>query len=319
MRRLLLRRLLLAVPTLLVAATIAFGLAHLAPGSPATALGGDFGAPGLIEEIARIQGLDRPVPVIYGEWLWRLAQGDLGFSFRAQARVADLIRDRLPVTLTLTLSAILLSMLLGIWIGTMSAARGSGRCTVAGLAAFQALPAYLVAQLLVLVFALWLGWLPIQGIGDPRAPPAGVLATLVERTRYLLLPVLALALSQLGFVALLTRARLREELGRLYVTTARARGATEPAARRRHALPNALLPLLTLFGSRIGSLIGGALVIETVFALPGLGRLAVSAAIARDQPTVIGVVLVAALVIVLANLLVDLLHLWLDPRQREAG
>ena len=114
-------------------------------------------------------------------------------------------------------------------------------------------------------------------------------------------------------------ARLREELGRLYITTARARGATEPVARWRHALPNALLPLLTLFGSRIGALIGGALVIETVFALPGLGRLAVTAAIARDQPTVIGVVLVAALVIVLANLLVDLLQFWLDPRQRGAG
>lgn len=319
MRRLLLRRLLLAVPTLLVAASIAFALAHLAPGSPATALGGDFGAPGLIEEIARIQGLDRPLAVIYGEWLWRLAQGDLGFSFRAQTRVATLIRERLPVTLTLTLSAILLAMLLGIWIGAVSAARGGGRWTVAALASFQALPAYLVAQLLVLVFALWLGWLPIQGIGDPRAAPEGVLATLAERTRYLALPVLALALSQLGFVALLTRARLREELGRLYVTTARARGATEIAARRRHALPNALLPLLTLFGSRVGALIGGALVIETVFALPGLGRLAVTAAIARDQPTVIGVVLVAALAIVLANLLVDLLHLRLDPRQRGAG
>jgi peptide/nickel transport system permease protein len=319
MRRLLLRRLLLAGPTLLVAATIAFALAHLAPGSPAAALGGDFGAPGLIEEIARIQGLDRPVPIIYAEWLWRLAQGDLGFSFRAQARVADLIRDRLAVTLTLTLSAIPLSMLLGIWIGMASAARGGGRWAVAGLAAFQALPAYLVAQLLVLVFALWLGWLPIQGLGDPRVPPQGILATLVERTRHLALPVLALALGQLGFVALLTRARLREELGRLYITTARARGLIEPALRRRHALPNALLPLLTLFGSRVGALIGGALVVETVFALPGLGRLAVTAAIARDQPTVIGVVLVAALVIVLANLVVDLVQLWLDPRQRGAG
>lgn len=319
MRRLLLRRLLLAVPTLLCAATVAFVLAHLAPGSPAAALGGDFGAPGLVEEIARIQGLDRPLPVIYAEWLVRLAQGDLGFSFRAQARVADLIRDRLAVTLTLTVSAILLSMLLGIWFGAVSAARGGGRLTVAALAAFQALPAYLIAQLLVLVFALWLGLLPIQGLADPRAPALGVLATLVERARHLALPVAALALSQFGFVALLTRAQLREELGRLYMTTARARGLTEPAARRRHALPNALLPLLNLFASRVGALIGGALVIETLFALPGLGRLAVTAAIARDQPTVIGVVLVASLIIVVANLLVDLLHLWLDPRQRGAA
>ncbi len=318
MRRLLIRRLLLAAPTLLVAATIAFLLAYLAPGSPAAALGGDFGAPGLVEEIARAQGLDRPLPAIYAEWLLRLAQGDLGYSFRAQARVADLIRERLGVTLVLTLSAALVSMLVGIWIGSAAAARRGGRWTVAALAAFQAIPAYLVAQLLVLVFALWLGLLPIQGLEDPRAPPSGVLDTLAERMRYLALPVAALAVSQISFVALLTRARLREELGRLYVTTARARGLTEPAARRRHALPNALLPLLTLFGSRVGALIGGALVIETVFALPGLGRLAVTAAVARDQPTVIGVVLVAALAIVLANFAVDALHLWLDPRQRDA-
>ncbi|WP_137125068.1 ABC transporter permease [Roseomonas sp. HF4] len=319
MRRLLLRRLLLALPTLLVAATIAFVLAHLAPGSPAAALGGDFGAPGLVEEIARIQGLDRPLAVIYAEWLLRLAHGDLGFSFRAQAPVAELIRDRLGVTLVLGVSAILLAMLFGIVLGTVSATRSGGRVAVAAFAVLQAVPVYLIAQLLVLVFAVWLGLLPIQGLEDPRATPLGLSALLAERARHLALPIVALGLGQLGFVALLTRARLREELCRLYVTTARAHGAREAALRFRHALPNALLPLLALFGSRVGALVGGALVIETVFALPGLGRLAVTAAVARDQPTVIGVVLVAALVIVLANLAVDVLQIWLDPRQREAA
>ncbi len=319
MRRLLLRRLLLAVPTLLVAATIAFVLAHLAPGSPAAALGGDFGAPGLVEEIARIQGLDRPLPVIYVEWLLRLARGDLGFSFRAQAPVAALIRDRLGVTLLLGVSAILLSVLLGVVVGAAMATRSGGRVGLAALAVLQALPVYLIAQLLVLVFAVWLGALPIQGIEDPRAPASGLAALLAERARHFALPVAALGLGQFGFVALLTRARLRQELGQLYVVTARSRGVGEAAVRFRHALPNALLPLLALFGSRIGALVGGALVIETVFALPGLGRLAVTAAVARDQPTVIGVVLVAALLIMLANLAVDLLQLWLDPRQREAS
>jgi len=319
MRRLLLRRLLLALPTLLVAATIAFVLAHLAPGSPAAALGGDFGAPGLVEEIARIQGLDRPLPLIYLDWLLRLAQGDLGFSFRAQARVADLIADRLGVTLVLGLSALLFSVLLGILLGAAMATRTGGRVGLAVLAALQALPVYLVAQLLVLVFAVGLGLLPIQGLENPRAAPEGLAALLAERARHLTLPVAALGLGQFGFVALLTRARLGEELGRLYVTTARARGAGAATVRFRHALPNALLPLLALFGSRIGALVGGALVIETVFALPGLGRLAVTAAVARDQPTVIGVVLVAALLVLLANLAVDLLQLWLDPRQREAS
>ncbi|WP_270933696.1 ABC transporter permease [Falsiroseomonas oryzae] len=319
MRRLLIRRLLLAVPTLLVAATIAFVLAHLAPGSPAVALGGDFGAPGLVEEIARIQGTDRPLAVIYVEWLLRLARGDLGFSFRAQAPVTALIGDRLGVTLVLTLSAALLAMLLGLLLGAATAARKGGRAAVATFALVQALPVYLVAQLLVLVFAVGLGLLPIQGLENPRAPPEGLAGLLADRARHLALPIAALGLGQFGFVALLTRARLREELGRLYVTTARARGAGEATVRLRHALPNALLPLLALFGSRVGALVGGALVVETAFALPGLGRLAVTAAIARDQPTVIGVVLVAALAIVLANLAVDLLQLWLDPRQREAS
>lgn len=318
MRRLLLRRLLLALPTLLVAATIAFVLAHLAPGSPAAALGGDFGAPGLVEEIARIQGIDRPTVIIYAEWLLRLARGDLGFSFRAQAPVAELIGDRLGLTLVLTLSAILLAMLLGVGLGVASATRPGGRLVVAALAMLQSLPVYLIAQLLVLVFAVKLRLLPIQGLEDPRAAPVGFMALLTERARHLALPIAALGLGQLGFVALLTRARLGEELGRLYITAARARGAREAAVRLRHALPNALLPLMALFGSRVGALVGGALVVETVFALPGLGRLAVTAAIARDQPTVIGVVLVAALAIMLANLAMDLLQLRLDPRQREA-
>ena len=316
MWRVLLRRLALAVPTLLAAATIAFVLAHLAPGSPAAALGGDFGAPGLVEEIARVQGLDRPLLAIYGEWLWRLAQGDLGYSFRAQTRVAELIRDRVPVTLALILPAFLLSALIGVELGAVSASRPGGRIAIAALSAFQALPVYLLAQALVLIFAIGLGLLPLQGLGDPRGPPLHVWSAVLEQGRHLVLPVLALTLNQLAFFALLTRARLAEELGRLYVTTARARGLSAPGARRRHALPNALMPLLALFGSRLGALISGALVIETIFALPGLGRLAVTAAIARDQPTVIGVVLVAACAIVFANLVVDLVQIWMDPRLR---
>lgn len=312
MARLLLRRLLLALPTVLAAATLAFLLAHLAPGSPAVALGGEFGAPGLLEELAGIQGFNRPLPVLYMEWLGRLLQGDLGFSFRTQTRVAVLIADRLPVTLALLLPAIILSTAIGI---TLGAAGTRGRNTiVAGLAGLQALPTYLVAQALVLVFAVGFDLLPVQGIDNPRNPPSGFWATLLTWSRHLALPVAALTLNQLCFVALLTRARMGEELSRLYILTARSKGLSESATRRRHALPNALLPLLTLFCSRLGALISGALVIETVFALPGLGRLAVNAAIARDHPTVIGIVLVASVAIVLANMAVDLLHLWLDPR-----
>ena len=317
---LIVRRLAIAIPTLLVAATVAFLLAHLAPGGPAVALGGEHGAPGQIEEIARRYGLDRPLIEIYLDWLGRLLTGDLGRSYRADAPVAALIAERLPVTIALILPAILLSAGAGLLLGLAAApARGRiGRGFVAAMAALHALPGYLVAQLLVLAFARWLDLLPVQGIADARGTGDGIWVQAMDGARHLVLPVLALALHHLTLVALLTRARVAAELDRPYVTTARGKGLAERHVRWRHALPNAMLPLIALMGSRVGSIVVGAAVIETAFALPGLGRLAVTAAIARDHPTVIGIVLVAAAAIVIANLLVDLVQLGLDPRLSEA-
>jgi peptide/nickel transport system permease protein len=297
-----------------LAATLTFLLIHLAPGGPAVALGGEHGAPGHREEIARLYGLDRPLPLIYGDWLLRVLTGDLGVSYRFQTPVAALIAERAPLTLALMLPALLVATLAGVLIGLALARReAGGGIAVAALAALGALPSYVLAQGLVLIFALGLGWFPVQGwVG------AGVGAdSMAEALRRLTLPVMALALMQCAPIALLVRARVGEEIARPYAQTARMKGLSWPAVRRLHALPNAALPLITLIGWRFGAMAGGAVVVETVFALPGLGRLAVTAALARDYPVVIGVVLVACAAVVVVNLVVDLIAAWLDPRLGE--
>lgn len=186
------------------------------------------------------------------------------------------------------------------------------RGMVAAMSALHAVPNYLVAQALVIALAVGAGLFPVQGLVDARAPGG-----FWDMAHHLVLPVVSLAMHHLTFIVLLTRARIGREMQMHYVTTAFAKGLTKHQVRVRHALPNALLPLTTLFGSRFGAFVAGSVVIETVFALPGLGRLAVSSAIGRDYPTIIGVVLVGCAAIVIANLIVDLLMHWLDPRTAE--
>lgn len=310
MIRFLLRRGAFGLLALVTAASLAFLLAWNAPGGPAVGLAGEHGAPGYLEEVAARYGLDRPGLDIWLGWLGRLARGDLGHSWREQAPVAALILERAPVTLALMLPALLVAAVLGTGLGVLAAAR-PWRWPAAGFAALHAVPAYILAQGLVMVFALRLGWFPVQGWADARMP-GGVL----DHARHLVLPVLALALQQLAFVALLLRAGVAAEMRAPYAHAAQARGRTAWGVRWRHALPNAVLPAATLIAARFGGLIGGAIVVETAFALPGLGRLAVTAAIARDHPMVIGVVVVACACVMLANLLADILLAALDPRLR---
>lgn len=311
----LLRRLAFGLLAVLASASLAFLLAWHAPGGPAVALGGEYGAPGYLEEVAARYGLDRPGIEVWFGWMVRLAQGDLGQSWREQAPVVTLILERLPLTLSLTFAAAALAALAGTLIGVAASGR-EGRWPVAALSALHAVPGYIVAQALVLVFALGLGLLPVQGIADPRDPATGGWALVAERLRHLVLPVLALALHQLCFVGLLVRSGLIAQMRQPYVVAAQARGRSRAGARWRHALPNALLPVATLTAMRLGSLVGGALVIEVAFALPGLGRLAVSAALARDHPVVIGTVVTACLIAWLANLVADATAPLLDPRLR---
>lgn len=311
----LLRRLAWAIGTVWLAASLAFLLIHLAPGGPAIALGGDSGAPGYLEEVARIHGLDRPLPEIYLDWLARVATGDLGHSYRSDQSVLSLILERLPVTLALVAPAVALSAIAGTFLGLLR----TRRWFAASMAAFHAVPGYLVGQVLVMVFALGLGILPVQGLVDGRGAVGGGLERLLDMARHLVLPVLALALHHLTFVALLTRTRVMVEMERPYTLTAAAKGVVPRLVRRRHALPNAMLSLVSLFGSRLGGFVAGAVTIEVLFALPGLGRLAVTSAIARDHPVVIGLVLFTTAVVVMTNLVVDLAFRRLDPRLEDTA
>lgn len=314
----LLARLVLALCTIWFAATLAFLLIHLAPGGPAVALGGESGAPGYLEEVARLYQLDRPLPEIYLGWLADMTRGDLGFSYRSQQSVISMILDRLPVTLALVGPAVCLSAVLGVALGVArSNADRPSPGFMAAMAGLHALPSYLVAQGLVAVFALWLGLLPVQGLVDARAP-TGSTSRLADIAWHLVLPVITLALHHVAFMALLTRARVSDELARPYIVTAEAKGLSPATVRRDHALPNALLGIATLFSARLGAFVAGAVVIETVFGLPGLGRLVVTSAIARDHPAVIGIVVFTSAAVVVCNLVADIALQRLDPRLAEA-
>ncbi|MFH5926292.1 ABC transporter permease [Roseomonas xinghualingensis] len=314
----LLRRAAFGLLVVMAAASLAFLLAWHAPGGPAVGLAGEHGAPGYLEEVAARYGLDLPAWKVWLGWMGRLLRGDLGTSWREGAPVATLIAERLPLTLALTIAASALSVMLGTLIGLAASARERQAWPAALLSALHAVPGYVAAQALVAAFALGLGLLPVQGIADLREPAPGGLALLAEQARHLVLPVTALALHQLCFVALLVRAGLIDQMRQYYVTAALARGMSRGGARWRHALPNALLPLAPLTAARLGGLVGGALVIETAFALPGLGRLAVTSAVARDHPVVIGCVVTAAVAAWLANMLADGVAPFLDPRLRAA-
>lgn len=307
------RRLLQLPIALLVVGTLAFVLIHLAPGGPLVALSGEFASDEVRREIEALYGLDRSLPAQYLAWLGKVAAGDLGVSYLHKAPVLQVIGERLPVTLSLILPAAILASLAGAALGVVSTPAAGKRqelaAPVTSLVA-HSVPTFWLAQALVVVFALWLGWLPVQGLDDVRADAP----TLGSRIRHLILPVTTLAVHQMALTALTLRASLHGEMRRGYVTTALAKGLTVPEARRRHALINALLPLISILGGRLGGAFVGAIGVEMVFALPGLGRLIVSAAVNRDHPLVIGLALLVCAAAMLGNIVTDLVMNRLDPR-----
>lgn len=301
---------------LLVAASVVFALMHVAPGGPVLALAGEMADAATQADIAARFGLDQPFVARWWAWLGALARGDLGTSWLQQRPVAQVIVERLPVTLALLLPAAVLSLVGGLVLGLVTAPPATaphGPWPDAAMLVLHAVPVYVVAALLVAVFSLWLGWLPVQGFADARAPHPGVL----DHARHLALPVLTLALHQASLTMLAFRAGLHAELHRPHIVTAFARGAGFGHVRRVHAAPAALLPLAALAGGRIGGALAGAVLVETVFALPGLGRLLVQSAANRDHPVVVGLALCGIVVVMLGTLLADLLCAWLDPRIRR--
>ena len=295
-----------------------FLLVHAAPGDPASVMAGEAGAadPQFLAKLRTQFGLDQPLSTQLWIYVSHVARGDLGISYRQQRPVAELIQERLSATLLLTGTAFVLAVLLGVTLGAL-AARRVGRTsdsviTVLALGLY-ATPLFWVGLMLVLVFSVWLDWLPSFGMNTVGANLSGMAAVL-DTSRYLVLPAVTLGLFYMAVYARLTRAAMLEVASQDFVRTARAKGVPEGAVQRRHILRNALLPVITIAGIQLGQLVGGSILVETVFAWPGIGRLAFDALLARDYQILLGVFLVTSVMVLVFNLLTDLLYALIDPR-----
>lgn len=315
----LLQRLLSLVPLLLGAVTIVFVLVHMAPGNPVDYIIGESGADK--EMIARLtaeMGLDRPLYVQLLRYLGQVATGNLGYSFVSNMPVLELILDRLPATLLLMASQLVFSISLGVGLGVLSARRPNSlldnSITVFSLASF-AVPVFWLGQLLILGFGYYLDWLPIQGMVNLRAGYTGF-DLVLDVAHHMVLPVLTLTLYNLALILRLTRGSMLEVVGQEYVKVARAKGLSENTVMIKHALRNALLPVVTVIGLEFRALIAGAVLTETVFAWPGLGRLTFDAIHARDYPLLMGMFIFISILVAVGNLVTDLLYALLDPRIR---
>jgi len=308
----LIRRLVAAVPLLLGLTLLLFVLVHLAPGDPVAAFVSEQSAsPEFIEQARKNFGLDKPLPVQYVIYLSHLLHGDLGRAYGFGGKpVLVLIKERIAATLVLQALAIALALFCAIPLGIISAVRQySVLDHTATVGAFigLALPNFWLALLLQFYLSVKLGWLPALSAGQAQAP-------LAERWKFVLMPVLALALPLIAYFTRFVRSAMLEVLRQDYLTTARAKGLSERVVLWRHALRNALIPLITVTGLQVAHIVGGAVIIEQIFAWPGLGNLTYEAITRRDYPVILGVTLLAGVFVVVVNIVVDLLYVLVDPR-----
>jgi ABC-type dipeptide/oligopeptide/nickel transport system permease component len=300
------RRLALSALALLGVVTIVFLLLH-ASGDPATLLVSQDATREDLERIRQAYGLDQPLSVQYARFVARVARGDLGFSYRQGLPVGELLVERLQATFELALAGLAVAVLLGVPLGLVAAARrGSAVDTAAMTVALlgTSVPSFWLGLLLIIVFGVQLGWLPVSGYGT---------------LQHLLMPAFVLGGFYAAQVSRLTRTSLLEVLAQDFVRTARAKGLAARSVLLKHVLRNAALPVLTVVGLDFGRMLGGAVVVETIFAWPGMGRLAVQAVLGRDFPVVQGAAIMGAVVFLTVSLLIDLLYGWVDPRLRAAG
>lgn len=302
----------MAVPVMLVVATIVFLLLRLSPGDPALIIAGETAGPEALARIRTEMGLDRPLIVQYFSWLAAIARGDLGLSILSKIPVLSLIFDRLEPTLVLALSAILITVVIAVPLGAIAAwhhnswiDRAVMMLSVVGFS----VPAFVIGYILILFLSVKADLFPVQGYVSPFEDPLAAL-------RHLVLPSLTLALVFMALISRVTRSSLLEVLGEDFVRTARAKGNVERRVLWRHALPNAAVPIITVIGLGIALLISGVVVTESVFNLPGVGRLTIDAILARDYPVVQGLMLFFALIYVGVNLLIDIAYVIVDPRIR---
>lgn len=305
-------RLLQAVPVLLIFAVLVFMLMHLLPGDPAVAIAGTDASPEAIDKIRDQLGLNRPILVQLLAWFAQIAQGDFGRSIVLNQSVLSAVAERLPVTLSLSLLSLLVTLPIGIVLGVVAAYwRNSWVDTVVMLAALLgvSLPGFWVGILSVLLFSVNLGWFPPSGYVPLGQGVWPWLSSLIQ-------PAVVLALFQIGFLARITRSAMLDVMDQDFIRTARAKGVDEFQTIAKHAFRNTLIPVVTVLGITVSLLIGGAVVIEQVFALPGIGRLIVQGILARDYPLVQGTMLLFGFAFVLINILVDIIYTFVDPRVR---
>ena len=312
MGRLVLRRLLATVPVLVLVTAGVFTLIHLTPGDPIDVMMAESVDPTVKANLRRELGLDRPIYLQYLSWMSRLAHGDLGRSIRNREPVIENVSRRIGPSLQLAGLAMAISLVIATPIGVLSASRRNTSVDRFGtsFALFGiCMPNFLLALLLIFFFGVKLRWLPISGYTDPFEDP-------IHGLRSLVLPAVTLGLALAAVITRTLRSSMLEALAEDYVRTARAKGLSEWTVIRGHVLKNALIPVVTVLGLQLGTLIGGAVITEYVFALPGVGRLVVDAVFARDYPLVQGVVLLIAVGFIVSNLLVDVLYGLIDPRIR---
>jgi ABC-type dipeptide/oligopeptide/nickel transport system permease component len=310
MARYIVRRVLLMVPVAFLVTVIAFSLLRLSPGDPVLIFAGEERDPATLAQIRRSLGLDQPLPLQYVAWIGHVVQGDFGRSIRTQQRVSESIVERLPATLELGGAALVLSATIAVSVGTLSALkRNSGVDLLATGAAIGgvSLPNFFLGLVLILLFSLVIRVFPPGGYTPFIQDPG-------DNIRRLILPMITLGTATMAENLRQTRSSMLDVLGQDYIRTARAKGLPQSLLVSRHALKNALIPVVTLLGIRVGEIIAGAIVTESVFSWPGVGRLVVDSIGGRDYPVVQAVVLLSALAFMVSTLLVDIVYAWLDPR-----
>lgn len=305
MGKYILRRTAVAIPLILAIATIVFVMLRVAlPGDPAQLLAGDRATPELIEQIRKNLGLDRPIPEQYLIFLRNAVQGDLGRSVKFHEPVFGVIAKAFPFTVTLTVLSVAVGTIIGLLVGIITAVRRGtwiDHLSIVLVVFFYSIPTFWLGLMLILIFAVALRWLPVQGTGT---------------WQHFVMPVVTLGIGEAALVARLTRSSMIEVLGTQYVQTARAKGLHERRVILGHALKNTLIPIVTVVGLSIGGLLGGAVITENIFGLPGVGRLAIEAINNRDYPMIQGTVLLVASAFVFVNLVVDIIYVYIDPRIR---
>ncbi len=306
------KRMVAIIPVMGVVALFVFLMLRLSPGDPASIIAGDYASPADIERIREQLGLNAPIPVQFGKWLWTLAHGDLGISIFTNLPVSKLIAQRIEPTLMLASTTLVFAVLVAVPLGIIAAWKAGtwiDRAIMIFAVAGFSIPVFVLGYILIFQFSLELRWFPVQGYTSP-------FVDFWKFLRHITLPTVTLSVIYIALITRITRASVIEVMEEDYIRTARAKGQSERIVLMRHALKNAAVPIITVIGLGVALLIGGVVITESVYNIPGLGRLVVDAILKRDYPIIQGLILVFSLVYVMVNLLVDIIYTLVDPRIR---